>query len=104
MYQTEHFWLQVTEAQFKLAVPVRVLLQKRKPILADLIRKEFYYRIPGRRRIKMVEEQDVALTFSHKHIKNPHIYMENDSHGTSTERWQKNLNLQKGQETLHITG
>ena len=23
---------------------------------------------------------------------------------TSTERWQKNLNLQKGQETLHITG
>ena len=52
----------------------------------------------------MVEEQDIALTFSHKHIKNPHIYMENDSHGTSTERWQKTLNLQKGQETLDITG
>ena len=32
------------------------------------------------------------------------IYMWNDSHRTSTEHWQKTLNLQKGQETLHITG
>ena len=43
------------------------------------------------------------LTFSHKHI-NKHIYMENSSHRTSTEHWQKNLPLQKGQETLDITG
>ena len=28
----------------------------------------------------------------------------NDSHRTSTEHWQKNLNVQKGQETLPITG
>ena len=28
--------------------------------------------------------------------------MSNDSHRTSTECWQKNLNLQKGQETLEI--
>ena len=32
-----------------------------------------------------------------------HIYMQNDSHRTSTEHWQKNLNLQKVQETLDIT-
>ena len=44
-----------------------------------------------------------ALTFSHKHIKK-HIYMFSDSQRTSTECWQKNLNLQKGQETLHIHG
>ena len=36
------------------------------------------------------------------HEKN--IYMQNDSHITSTESWQKNLNLQKGQETLDILG
>ena len=41
----------------------------------------------------MAEEKDVVLTFSHKHIKNS--YMWNDSHRTSTKRWQKTLNLQK---------
>ena len=29
--------------------------------------------------------------------------MQNDSHRISTEHWQKTLNLQKGQENLHIT-
>ena len=38
--------------------------------------------------------------FSHKHIKKTHV----DLHRSSTEHWQKNLNLQKEQETLHITG
>ena len=51
----------------------------------------------------MVEEKDIVLTFSHKHIKKT-IYMQNNSHRTSTERWQMTLNLPKGQETLHITG
>ena len=30
--------------------------------------------------------------------------MQNYSHRTLIEHWQKNLNLQKGQETLDITG
>ena len=42
------------------------------------------------------------LTFSHKHIRKKYIYMQDDSHRTTTEHWQKNLNLQKGQETLDI--
>ena len=30
--------------------------------------------------------------------------MQNDLHRASYEHWQKNLKLQKGQETLNITG
>ena len=54
----------------------------------------------------MAEEQDVM---GHAHLlpethQKKHIYMSNNSHITSTECWQKNLNLQKGKETLDITG
>lgn len=55
------------------------------------------------RRMKMVEESDITLASSHKHIKNTHIYLQNDTHGTSAERWQ-NLHLRKGQDTLHVPG
>ena len=34
------------------------------------------------------------VTFSHKYIKKTHIYIQNDSHGTSIECWQ-NSNIQK---------
>ena len=45
----------------------------------------------------------MVLTFSHKHILKK-IYMQNNLHRISTEHWQKTLNLQKRQETLHMTG
>lgn len=41
------------------------------------------------------------LTFPHKHNQK-HIYTCHHSHGTSTERWQKNVNLPNGHRTLHI--
>ena len=35
------------------------------------------------------------LTFSHKHIKQNHISIQNSSHGTTPESWHEKLNLQK---------
>ena len=47
----------------------------------------------------------MALTFFYKNIKKKKNYMQNDSHRTSTEWWDKTLNLQKKeQETLYIMG
>ena len=47
----------------------------------------------------------MPLTFSHKYIKEKKkpIYMQNDSHRTSTECWRI-LDLHKWQQTLHTTG
>ena len=57
---------------------------------------------------KMGEDQDNRRVRRHTHLlpntSKKYIYMQNDLPRTSTEHWQKNLNLQKGQETLNITG
>ena len=52
----------------------------------------------------MAVEEATALTSSCTHKKPKHTYMQNDLHRSSTECWQKILNLQKGQETLHTAG
>ena len=52
----------------------------------------------------MAEEEDVVLTFFHKHIqKKKKNYTKSNLYRTSTEHWQNTSDLQKGQETLHIT-
>ena len=43
------------------------------------------------------------LNFSQNTSKK-HIYLLSDLLRTSAEHWQKNLNREKGQEMLHITG
>lgn len=44
-----------------------------------------------------------GVTFSHKHNHQQQSYMYSNLHTTSTERWQKTITLQKGQETLQAT-
>ena len=50
----------------------------------------------------MVEEFGDALAFSHKQNKKTHLHVKQLR--TSTECWQKNINLQKWQESLDRTG
>ena len=55
----------------------------------------------------MEKDQDGGGVRRAHHL--PQTHQKNTStcrtiHTTSTEYWQNNLNLQKGQETLHITG
>ena len=48
--------------------------------------------------------RDAHLLPQTHHSNQQTIYMWNDLHRTPPKRWQKTLNLPKGQETLHITG
>ena len=43
----------------------------------------------------------LSQTHQNKTKQNPHV---DDLHRASAEHWQKTLDFQKGQETLHIAG